>query len=218
MCLLKNITLATAVIVAGVGTVQAASIASLDLSAQTFSVDGFGTNPVITGQSNGIGYTFTAASNVYVPFSSSNGSETYNDIPGRSFDDIHAGADFTIVFDQPITSLLVALANDNDTGDGPQFDQAPIELLDIIPTTVNSQEWLQITDPGGALAYFEFLAPITEISHTNDQIGDGWDLSFFANAADVGTGPGVTPVPLPAGLPLLAGGTLMLVALRRRKS
>ena len=182
------------------------TISDIDLSTLTFDIDTLASNPVVTGTSNGVGFTFTAASTFYAPFSNNSASQTYNDIPGKSFDDIHAGADFTIVFDKPIKALLVALGNDNNTGDGPDFGIVPADSTGI---TVSGTK-LQISDRLGSLALLVFNNAVTSITHTNDGQLDGWDLSFFAFED-------TDPVPVPAAAPLFLAAALGGVALRRRQ-
>jgi len=175
----------------------------LDLSSLSFEVDSFADNPIITGTSNGIGYTFVAQGPVYVPFSTLNNTRTYNDLPG-SYDNIHAGASFTVTFEQPVEKVLVALGNDNATGDGPDFGLPPDTGNGI---TLQGTK-LSIGDIGGALALLVFDTPTTTLVHTADALNDGWHLSFFAYAP--------TPVPLPGALPLFVAGLCGLRRLRRQ--
>jgi len=166
---------------------------------------------VATGTSNGIGYTFEAQTPFFVDFSNMVSAQAFNDLP-NSYDDIHAGASFTITFDQPITSLLVALANDNDSDDGPDFGQLPSDFTGVSFLGTKAQ----ITDIGGALMLFEFGSPISSFTHTNDAITDGWDLAFFAfrdfeDPIDPPTG-----IPAPGVFYLMALG-LTLLSLKRNR-
>lgn len=177
------------------------SISDLDLSAQTFTVDTLDTNPVITGTSNGIGYTLTAVSPFFEPFSSNMEVQSYNDFPfgSRNYDDLHLGADFTIVFNQPIDYLLVALGNNSVDPDGPNFGLIPADSIDV---DINGTQ-ITILDTAGALVLYHFDSPITMLTHTdNNNLTDGWDVSFFA---------GTTPIPVPAAAWLFMSGIISLV-------
>ena len=156
-------------------------IAGLDLSKLSFDVhkltkDAATGKVVATGTSNGVGWTVTA-NNIFGPYTNTSGGARFNDLPGV-YDDLHVGSDFTITFDQPVTSMLVVLANDNDTGDGPNFQELPpVDLLDASNPGGGTQ--IKIEDRGGALFYY-YDINITKLTHVNDNgINDGWDLAFF---------------------------------------
>lgn len=156
-------------------------ISKLNLNGLSFDVQSFKTDPasgktIATGTSNGVGWTVTANS-IYRPFTNMSGGARFNDLPGN-YDDLHVGSDFTITFDRPVTSMLVVLANDNDTGDGPNFQElAPVDFVDASNPDGGTQ--VRIEDKGGALFYY-YDINITSMSHINDNgIGDGWDLAFF---------------------------------------
>ncbi len=182
---------------------QATMISDLDLNNLSFEVIYDSDQSKAHGTSNHIGYQFDAVSNFYHAFSNTSGWQTFNDIPG-SYDDIHAGSSFTIHFDSPIQSLLIALANDNNTGDGPDFGLTPTDAIDISFTGTQSS----ITDIGGGLIYFQFNSPTSSITHTNNAIGDGWDLAFFAN-------PENTSVPVPAAFWLFSSALLLIFRLNK---
>lgn len=156
-------------------------IAKLDLDGLSFDVVTFDKNAdskvVATGTSNGVGWTIVA-NNIYKPLSNIDGGASFNNLPGR-YDDLHMGSDFTLTFDRPVTSLLVVLANDNDTGDGPNFQNlTPRDFIDASAPNGGSQ--VRIDDPGGALFYYYGLDG-SPLVHINDNgINDGWDLAFFA--------------------------------------
>ena len=183
---------------------NALNISELDLAALSFEINSFADNPRIPGTSNGIPFEFLAASPVFVPFSNLIGSQDYG-LPSN-FDDIHAGASFTITFAEPISKLLVALGNDNNTGDGPDFGRLPADSTGItLGGTTGTR--LGISDTSGALALFEFAIPVTTVVHTEDALDDGWDLSFFAY-----------PVPIPPSIILFAPAVWAVSRLRRPKS
>lgn len=191
---------------------QALLITDLDLSSLSFEVDGpLPSDPTAaTGTSNGIGFTLTMMSphTFYAAFSNTTNVQGYNDLPG-SYDDLHLGHSFTISFATPIEALLVALANDNATGAGPDFGLTPVDSTGI--TVTGTQ--LAINDIGGSLVLFEFATPVTSLSHTEWLVNgqpplDGWDTSFFAYAAE-------SAVPVPATIALFGLG-LLLLGWRRR--
>ena len=183
-------------------SINALNISDLDLTALSFEIDSFADNPMIPGTSNGIPFEFLAASPVFVPFSNLIGSQDYG-LP-NTFDDMHAGSSFTITFAEPISKLLVALANDNITGDGPDFGLIPADSSGITIGGASGTR-LGISETTGALALFEFATPVSVVTHTNDAVNDGWDLSFFAY-----------PVPIPPSIVLFAPALWALS--RRRRS
>lgn len=156
-------------------------ISSLDLEKLSFDVlemerDSASGKVVAKGTSNGVGWT-VVADNIFAPLTNKSGGASFNDLPGR-YDDLHVGSNFTITFDQPVTSMLVVLANDNDTGDGPNFQElAPVDFVDAENPGGGTQ--VKIKDKGGALFYYRDIN-ITKMTHVNDNgINDGWDLAFF---------------------------------------
>ena len=157
------------------------TIAKLDLNKLSFDVQELGRDAasgkvVARGTSNGVGWTVEAV-NIYAPLTNKNGGAHFNDLPG-TYDDLHVGSDFVITFDQPVTSMLVVLANDNDTGDGPNFlELPPVDFVDASNPDGGTQ--VKIEDRGGALFYYHDIN-ITRLTHVNDNgINDGWDLAFF---------------------------------------
>lgn len=155
------------------------SIGDIDLSTLSFEVQEMASangKVVARGTSNGVGWTVTA-NNIYGPLTNQSGGARFNDLP-RAYDDLHVGSDFTITFDQPVTSMLVVLANDNDTGDGPNFQElTPVDVVDASAPDGGTQ--VRIEDKGGALFCYRDI-DITSLTHVNDNgINDGWDLAFF---------------------------------------
>ncbi|WP_420333954.1 vWA domain-containing protein [Roseibium sp.] len=156
-------------------------ISGLDLKKLSFDVqemerDSATGKVVAKGTSNGVGWT-VVADNIFAPLTNKSGGASFNDLPGR-YDDLHVGSNFTITFDQPVTSMLVVLANDNDTGDGPNFQElVPVDFVDAENLGGGTQ--VKINDKGGALFYYRDIN-ITKMTHVNDNgINDGWDLAFF---------------------------------------
>lgn len=186
-----------------VAPVHALLISDLDLNSQTFTVDSMTTTSA-TGSSNGISYSLSSAG-YYLPFSNMTESQRYNDMPGIGYDDLHLGNDFMVTFNQQIDYLLVALANDNNTGDGINLVGATLaDTKDISVTATH----LRIDDIRGALVLYEFAAPTSSISHLNIGLLDGFDVSFFA-----GTN---ASVPEPSILWLLGSGVALLGFARRK--
>ena len=184
-------------------TTHALTLSELDLTSLSFEIDSLASNPTVTGTSNGIAFEFSAIDPFFANASNVDGEQYYNDLDA-SFDDIHAGNSFTITFAEPIRALLVALANDNNTGDGPDFGVAPAETVDVaVGGNTNTQ--LGIADTEGALALLVFDSPTTVVMHTNFDQLDGWDLSYFAY-----------PVPLPPSFVLFSPAIWWLVRLRRK--
>ncbi len=182
---------------------QATMISDLDLNNLSFEVIYDSDQSKAHGTSNQIGYQFDAVSNFYHGFSNTSGWQTFNDLPG-SYDDIHAGSNFTIHFDSPIQSLLLALANDNNTGDGPDIGLSATDAIDISFSGTQSS----ITDIKGGLIYFQFNSLISSITHINNAIGDGWDLAFFANPKNIS-------VSVPAAFWLFSSALLAIFRLNK---
>lgn len=205
----NNFWIASAIGLAMAGNAHALLISDIDLTSLSFEtsyVAGVTFPTSATGTSNGIGYTFSGT--FYAPFSNTSSSQSFNDLPAR-FDDIHAGATFTVTFDTPINALLVALGNDNSTGDGPDFGLSPADSTGV---TVSGTK-LSITDIGGALALLEFATPVSSITHTDDALKDGFDLAFFAYVTE-----DENSVPEPSVLGLLGLGLVSIGLTRRRFS
>ena len=188
---------------------SAATLNDIDLTSQSItrtSVTSLGGNLYeMVGVSNGVGYTYTGGA--YLP---STGTTTFNDFPSSNLShrDIHAGSVFTIVFDSPITSLLVAMRNDNNPGlMGVDFGVVASDTTDTVTTGTTDY---RVTDLFGSLTLFEFAAPTTSVTQQIPSTGDGFDLAFFAD-------PVPASVPLPAAGVLAFAGLGALVALGRQR-
>lgn len=186
------------------GMAQAATLSDVDLTTLSFTRPVFqnnsGRNDFASGLSNGIGYEFHGG--VFGPFSN---LTRFNDLaPGNDrFLDLHVGSDFAIRFDQPISSLLVAMGNDNRPGEtGINFGYTASDSIDTVGTAPN----YLVQDIRGALVLFEFDTPVSELTQQIAPGSDGFDLVFFANPLPV-------PVPLPAGMPLLLSAFAAMGAL-----
>lgn len=208
---MRSLLLATSAIVLA-ASASAATFDGVDLGAVAFSVDsitpqtaGSTYGVAASGTSNGVGWTLTTEA-FYIPYSSMDEAQSYVGIAGGSFDDVHISRQTTISFDRPIDGLLLALANDNDTGDGPNFGIAP----DALQNATADGAQIAITNINGALVNYNFAAT-TRIVHVNTNgVLDGFDMSFFARAAP-------SPVPLPAALPLSLAAFAGIALLGRRR-
>ena len=135
-------------------------------------------------------------------------SQGYNDMPGIGYDDLHLGNDFMVTFNEQIDYLLVALANDNNTGDG--INLVGAILSDTKDITITATH-LRIDDIQGALVLYEFAAPTSSISHLQIGLLDGFDVSFFA-------GTNASVVPIPSAVWLFGSGLIGLIGVARRKA
>ncbi|NOQ93251.1 MAG: hypothetical protein GQ547_01310, partial [Methylophaga sp.] len=136
---------------------SAASISDFDLSQFDFDVTSVtGTNPtsIATGTSNGIGCTISPT-NYWMNRTKTDGSFDFSALP-VSTDNLHASRDYTITFDQEISSLLVALSNDNLT-DSINFGLAASDSSGV--TFSGTQ--VVLNGPSGGLVLFENINSFT---------------------------------------------------------
>lgn len=197
---------------------SALTINDLDLTAQSFDSapdastafirGGLSLFTAATGVSNGIGFSLTAAG-IRADMS---GPQTFNDMPaGNSFNDLHVAFDWTVTFDQAISSLLIAVANDNTPPSDVGVDLGLL-ATDSLDMLLGGTEY-QIVDGGGGLLYYEFSTPITTLTATSGTVNwpnEAYDLAFFAN-------PAPAPIPLPASsLALLSGLGILAFGARRK--
>lgn len=198
---MRNLFSAAAIFLASAIGAQAASFADIDFDSLTLTRTSLTGNEA-KGVSNGVGYTYSGG--YYGPFT---GTTSFNDMPvtNRTFPDLHVGTGWTITFDDPITSLLVAMRNDNRPGViGVNFGVVASDSTG----TVGAAPDYRVQDLGGALVLFEFGKAVSSVTNLIPSAGDGFDISFFANP--------VTPVPLPASSLLLLAGLGGLGVLRRK--
>lgn len=190
----------------GMHSAQALTINDIDLNAFSFDIQTYKpatgtTKASASGTSNGIGWSISDFDTWSVR-TVTNGTFAFSSLPVTT-DNLHPSTTFTITFDQPISTLLVALSN-NDYTDSINFGIAPSDFSGV------SLSGTQITlnSPAGGLALFENINSLT-ITHTNINTPDGFDLAFHV----------VTAVPEPGTYALwLAGMALVGVAARQRKA
>lgn len=181
---MKPLILSASLSLAFAGLAQAQSLEDLIAGDLTFSLEEYGdlvrTNfrASASGHSNGIAYTLTGerGSSIFTGYSNDREDQEFNDLP-MPHDAIHIGSNFTLTFDEPVQALLVATANDNNTGDGFDFSMTPLETVDI----EMQGTFMRSLDPRGTLALFVLVEP-AEVweSMSEDAIVDGIDLAFFA--------------------------------------
>lgn len=190
-----------------VSTASAGSISDFDLNQFNFditSVTGANPNAVAKGTSNGIGWTISPTS-YWSPRTVTNGTFKFAALPVLT-DSLHASGDYTITFDQTISSLLVALSNDNLT-DSINFGLAASDLNGVS----FSGTQVVLNGAAGGLTLFENINSLTIQNLNNNQILDGYDLAFHAVAA-----PSISEVPIPAAAFLFAPALLGFMGLRRK--
>jgi len=192
--------------------VSAGSISDFDLTQFDFdvtSVTGSNPNAIATGTSNGIGWTISPTS-YWMNRTKTDGLFNFSALP-VSTDNLHASGDFTITFDQTISSLLVALSNDN-YADSINFGLAPSDTTAGV-SFVGTQAVLN--SASGGLVLFENINSLTITNVNNNDANnpipgkiDGYDLAFHAVA--------VSEVPIPAAAFMFAPALLGFLGLRRK--
>lgn len=185
---------------------SAGSISDFNLSQFNFditSITGSNPNSVATGTSNGIGWTISPTS-YWAPRTITNGTFNFAALPGQT-DSLHASGDYTITFDQTISSLLVALSNDNLT-DSINFGLAATDFSGV---SISGTQ-VVLNGAAGGLALFENINSLT-ILNLDNQVHDGYDLAFHAVAAAP-----IGEVPIPAAAFLFAPALIGFMGLRRK--
>ena len=156
---------------------------------------------VASGTSNGIGWTISET-NYWTNRTVTDGTFQYAALPGKT-DSLHASADYTITFSQPIASLLVALSNDNLT-DSINFGILASDVSGV--TMVGTQ--VVLNSAAGGLVLFEGINSLTVQNLNNNGVTDGYDIAFHA----------VSQVPIPAAAWLFGSALFGLVAVARRRA
>jgi Ca2+-binding RTX toxin-like protein len=160
------------------------TLADLVALPKTFTLDAFGEEvepdfvDSAEGTSNGIPYRLVPQEEdlVFTSFSDTEPTEVFDDLPEPQAA-IHVASNFILTFDRPVKTLLVATANDNNTGDGYDFGIVPVETVDI----ELDGTFMRSLDREGTLALLIADEPTdTWISDSDDGDDDGIDLAFFA--------------------------------------
>jgi Ca2+-binding RTX toxin-like protein len=160
------------------------TLADLVALPKTFTLDAFGEEvepdfvDSAEGSSNGIPYRLVPQEEdlVFTGFSDTEPTAEFNDLP-EPHAAIHVASNFVLAFDAPVKTLLVATANDNNTGDGYDFGIVPTETVDI----ALDGTFMGSLDRQGTLALLVADEPTeTWISDSEDGDDDGIDLAFFA--------------------------------------
>ena len=179
-----------------------------DLADFDFDITGYinaGNSSTAEGTSGGIGWDLSPT-----PLWSGgmvlNGTFSYA-IGINSTDNLHPSGDYTITFEQPVATLIVALSNDNLT-DSINFGLTPsfAQGVSFSGTQAN------LNNAAGGIVFFENVNSLTVHNVNNNQINDGYNLAFHAIAAvpavpDTGslTGYGLALFGMFAGLKRFAG-------------
>jgi hypothetical protein len=164
------------------GSGSALRIGDIDLSAFDFDVvaydvgsnaAGLGGDATASGTSNGVGWSISPT-NLWSGRTTTGGTFVFSSLPAPT-DNLHPAIDFTLSFDQPVASLLVALSNDSGS-DSINFGLVPTDLSGDLES-FGSQ--ISLTRRAGGLALFENIDSLT-VTHTdNNGVSDGFDLAFY---------------------------------------
>jgi hypothetical protein len=189
----------------GAQGVQALTLDDIDLSGFSFDIVSYtpasgATRASAAGTSNGVGWRIDGF-DTWSGRTVTSGSFAFAALP-VSTDNLHPSTDFTIVFDRPVSSLLVALGNDNTT-DSINFGRVPTAFSGLSLSGTQ----IVLNNAAGGLALFENIDALT-VTHSNTNgVTDGFDFAFHVVAS--------VPEPETYAL-LLAGLGLVGWASRRR--
>lgn len=179
-------------------------ISDIDLNTFDFditSITGSDSSLIASGTSNGVGWSITPTF-YWMNRTKTDGSFNFSSLPVNT-DNLHASGDYTITFDETVSSLLVAVSNDNLT-DSINFG---LTASDFRGVTFSGTQVVLNSAPGG-LILFENINSLT-IQNTNTNVLDGYDLAFHVVST--------TNVPEPAVIWLIGSG-LGLIGFARRKA
>lgn len=183
-------------------------ISELDLSRFSFDVLRYNTgtneflNSTASGTSGGVGWAINTPTSLWSGRTTTTGGFRFSALPLRT-DNLHPGSNYTIEFERPVQTLLVALSNDNCC-DSINFGIMPTDWTSGVSVAPNGQ--VTLNSQSGGLVLFTNLNT-TLLHNTNSNgINDGYDLAFWA----------VTAVPEPATVLQLLAGLGALGYARRR--
>lgn len=208
-------TLVALCLLAGIGAANATpvpmSFNGFDLSKFSFDVlsytigkgSGIAGDSRASGTSNGIAWTIDTPTNLWSGRTTTNGKFAFSALPITT-DNLHASLNYTITFEQPIKTLIVALSNDN-TNDSINFGINPSFYRGVSLNEKTHQ--ITLNNARGGLAWFDNVNSLTVRNTNNNGSADGYDLAFHAVAA----------VPEPATCALLLAGLGLMAGVARRR-
>ena len=165
----------------GAQGVQALTLDDIDLSGFSFDIvsytpaSGAG-KASASGTSNGVAWRIDGF-DTWSGRTVTNGSFAFAALPVRT-DNLHPSTDFTIVFDRSVSSLLVALSNDNTT-DSINFGRVPTAFSGLSLSGTQ----IVLNSVAGGLALFENIDSLT-VTHSNTNgVTDGFDFAFHVVAS-----------------------------------
>ena len=199
-----NKALALTIFTSLLGASQAALISDIDLTTFDFDVTSVvGSNPLMTatGTSNGIGWSITPT-NYWMSRTVTNETFNFSSLPILT-DNLHPSSNYTITFDETVSSLLVAVSNNNRT-DSINFGLTASDFSGV--TFLGTQ--VILNNAAGGLILFENINSLTIQNLNNNGTTDGYDLAFHV----------VSTVPVPAAVWLFSSGLIGLIGIARRKT
>ena len=187
-------------------TSYATLISDIDLNTFDFDVTSItGTNPSATaiGTSNGVGWSISPTT-YWLARTKTNETFNFSSLPVFT-DNLHASGNYTITFDRTVSSLLVALSNDNLT-DSINFGLTASDFSGV--SFLGTQ--VVLDSANGGLVLFENINSLTIQNTNTNTLFDGYDLAFHVVST--------TDVPEPTILWLIGSGLGLIGFARRKKS